>query len=236
MIDLLPNPLIIPIGISIGILVAAPVGPVNVLCIQRALERGFWGGVAAGAGAVLGDVLIALSAAMGVGAISGAVKYYRVPIQFVGGLVLIGFGFRLMFAAPHADDTARDDHAPRLGDYLWDLSRSFVLTVTNPAAVLGLFAIFGGIGSFVELSGAPDALLLVVAVAIGSLSWWVFLSAMVSWIKLRFNVLELSRINRIAGIFLVGFGCLLVGELALKPLNMLVGGLVGSIAGPYRFL
>ncbi len=44
----LPNPLIIPVGIFIGILVAAPVGPVNVLCIQRAIERGVWGGVAAG--------------------------------------------------------------------------------------------------------------------------------------------------------------------------------------------
>ena len=69
----MPNPLIIPVGIIIGILVAAPVGPVNVLCIQRAIERGFWGGIAAGFGAMLGDGLIALCAALGVGAISGAV-------------------------------------------------------------------------------------------------------------------------------------------------------------------
>lgn len=55
--QLIPNPLLIPVGIVIGILVAAPVGPVNVLCIQRAVERGFWGGVAAGLGAVLGDGL-----------------------------------------------------------------------------------------------------------------------------------------------------------------------------------
>lgn len=68
---MLPNPLVLPVGIIIGILVAAPVGPVNVLCIQRAIARGMWGGVAAGLGAVLGDGLIALSAAMGVGAISG---------------------------------------------------------------------------------------------------------------------------------------------------------------------
>ena len=63
---LLPNPLVIPVGILIGILVSAPVGPVNVLCIQRAIERGFFGGVAAGLGAVLGDGLIALFAAFGV--------------------------------------------------------------------------------------------------------------------------------------------------------------------------
>ena len=63
---LLPNPLIVPVGVIIGILVSAPVGPVNVLCIQRAIERGFWGGIAAGLGAMLGDGLIALCAALGV--------------------------------------------------------------------------------------------------------------------------------------------------------------------------
>ena len=57
----MPNPLVIPVGAIIGIVVAAPVGPVNVLCIQRAIARGFWGGLAAGLGAMLGDGLIALS-------------------------------------------------------------------------------------------------------------------------------------------------------------------------------
>ena len=41
----LPNPLIIPAGIMIGVLIAMPVGPVNLLCLQRSVERGFWGGV-----------------------------------------------------------------------------------------------------------------------------------------------------------------------------------------------
>jgi len=57
--DYFPNPIIIPVGLIIGILIAAPVGPVNVLCIQRAIERGFWGGIAAGIGSVMGDGLIA---------------------------------------------------------------------------------------------------------------------------------------------------------------------------------
>ena len=61
----LPNPLIIPAGIMIGVLLAMPFGPVNLLCLQRALERGFWGGIAAGVGVVIGDGLIALFAALG---------------------------------------------------------------------------------------------------------------------------------------------------------------------------
>lgn len=211
--DALPNPLVIPIGVAIGILVAAPVGPVNVMCIQRSLERGFWGGVAAGLGAVLGDGLIALSAAMGVGAISGVVKYYRTAIQLVGGLALLIFGIRLYAAAPQTIVGETELLSPRPIDYVLDASKSFFLTVTNPGAVLGLFAIFGGIGTFVELRGSVDALILVAAVAGGSLGWWVLLSSSVGWLRRRFDIQELSRINRIAGIFLVAFGALLIGEI-----------------------
>lgn len=210
--DFIPNPLIIPVGLVIGILVAAPVGPVNVICIQRSLQRGFWGGVAAGAGAVLGDGLIALSAALGVGAISGAVKYHRVAIEAVGGLALLAFGIRLYLSAPRLIMNGGETESPALGAYLWDTAKSFFLTVTNPGAVLGLFAIFGGIGSFVELSGSLDALVLVAAVAAGSLAWWVFLSTMVGAIKQRLDDAVVGRINRIAAVLLAGFGVLLLGE------------------------
>src|SRR5919198_1220500 len=95
LMQLIPNPLILPVGLVIGVLVAAPVGPVNVLCIHRAIQRGFWGGIAAGLGAVLGDGLIALFAALGVGAISGTIQQYRDAVQLMGGLALIAFGAKL---------------------------------------------------------------------------------------------------------------------------------------------
>jgi len=63
--------------------------------VDALVERGFFGGVAAGLGAVLGDGLIAFCAAMGVGAISGAVQDYRTAIQVVGGLALLAFGAKL---------------------------------------------------------------------------------------------------------------------------------------------
>jgi threonine/homoserine/homoserine lactone efflux protein len=150
--DFLPNPLIIPVGIIIGILVAAPVGPVNVLCIQRAIERGFWGGIAAGLGAMLGDGLIALCAALGVGAISGAVQDHRSVIQVVGGLVLVAFGLKLYFSKPRLGPvTPVQDSRETLRDFVWDIPQTFLLTITNPGAVLGLFAIFGGVSTFVEV-------------------------------------------------------------------------------------
>ena len=87
-------------GIGVGLLVAAPIGPVNVLCIQRAVAKGFWGGLAAGLGAVLGDGLLAAIAAFSMTAISDVMIAYSGPIQLFGGTLLIVFGIGLLFARP----------------------------------------------------------------------------------------------------------------------------------------
>jgi threonine/homoserine/homoserine lactone efflux protein len=218
---LLPNPLIIPVGIIIGILVSAPVGPVNVLCIQRAIERGFWGGIAAGIGAMLGDGLVALCAALGVGAISGAVQYHRMTIQVLGGLVLVAFGARLVFAAPRVVPMAMGSRSETLRDFVWDIPQTFILTITNPGAVLGLFAIFGGVSTFVEVESYIDALTIVAAVMGGSFLWWFGLSHLIGRFRHLLNERRLRLINQVTGFLLLGFGVLLVGEVALKRLGML---------------
>ncbi|MGZ5914624.1 MAG: LysE family translocator [Hyphomicrobium sp.] len=217
----LPNPLIIPVGILIGILVSAPVGPVNVLCIQRAIERGFWGGIAAGLGAMLGDGLVALCAALGVGAISGAVQYHRLTIQVLGGLVLFAFGARLFFATPRIVPMAMGARAETLRDFVWDIPQTFLLTITNPGAVLGLFAIFGGVSSFVEVESYVDALTIVAAVMGGSFLWWFSLSHLIGRFRHLLNEQRLRLINQITGLLLLGFGVLLIGEVLLKRLGML---------------
>ena len=87
-------------GIGIGVLMAAPIGPVNVFVIQRTVAGGFWAGLAAGLGAVLGDGLLAAIAAFSVTAISDVMSAYSEQIRLIGGLLLIGFGFALLFARP----------------------------------------------------------------------------------------------------------------------------------------
>lgn len=211
--QLVPNLLIIPVGMLIGVLVAAPVGPVNVLCIQRAVERGFWGGLAAGIGATLGDGLIALFAGLGVGAISGAIEHHRQAIQIVGGLVLIAFG-GMLYAAPTrlANLEPETAHAAALRDYAWDIPKTFFLTITNPGAVLGLFAIFGGVSTFVEVHSHVDILSMVASIMAGSLLWWLGLSHLIGRLRHRFSSRHLAYTNRIAGALLIGFGALLVCE------------------------
>ncbi len=215
--DLLPNPIIIPVGLLVGILIAAPVGPVNVLCIQRAIERGFWGGVAAGIGSVLGDGLIALCAGLGVGAVSGALESHRAIIQTVGGLALIVFGIKLFVTVPrirvHSESGAGET---RLRDFAWDIPQTFFLTVTNPGALLGLAAVFGGVSTFVEVHSTVDVLFMVAAIMAGSMIWWIGLSHLIARYRHLIDGSKLQQINRIAGILLAGFGGLLILEVLTK--------------------
>jgi threonine/homoserine/homoserine lactone efflux protein len=219
--DLIPHPLIIPLGMAVGVLIAAPVGPVNIMCIQRAVERGVVGGILAGAGAVLGDGLIALMAALGIGQITGFIARHRATIQIVGGLVMILFGLRLTRNRPQfAPDNGGQPEWATVKDYMWDVPKTFLLTITNPAAVLSVFALFGLVSTFVDVASTAQALWLVAAIVAGSMFWWVFLSAMVGRIRHRVTEARLGQINMIAGGFLIAFGAVLIAEIPLKAAGL----------------
>ena len=211
----LPNPLIVPIGLLVGVLLALPIGPVNLLGLQRAVERGFFGGMAAGLGIMLGDGIIALCAAMGVNAISGAIRNYRTVIQVVGGLALIIAGAKLYFTRP-VFASAEEAAGATLLDYVWDIPQTFLLTITNPGAVLGLVAIFGGVSSFVEIEGYVDALLMVAAIMGGSFAYWLVVSRLISGIRHTLDEARMAKLTKLAGLVLIGFGCLLIGEMVVK--------------------
>lgn len=191
-------------GFVIGIVIAAPVGPVNIMCIQRTLERGFWGGLAAGLGAVAGDGLIASFAAFGMTATSDLIKANKPLIQLVGGVVLIAFGVKLFLTRPR-DRTPGTKKGIR--HHAGAISQTFLLTVCNPGAILGTAAIFGGFGTLIGvIDDYWDAATVVIGVMCGSLAWWTILAKIISTIHHRLDDSALQLINRVAGIILAGFG------------------------------
>ena len=216
----IPNPLIIPIGLLVGVLLALPIGPVNLLGLQRAVERGFFGGMAAGLGIMLGDGIIALGAALGVNAISGAIRNYRTAIQIIGGLALVIAGAKRYFTRP-VFASAHEDANATLFDYVWDIPQTFLLTITNPGAVLGLVAIFGGVSTFVEIDGYIDALLMVAAIMGGSFCYWLVVSRLISGIRHTLDEARMAKLSLLAGFALIGFGGLLIGEMLVKRLGFL---------------
>jgi len=202
-------------GLGIGLLMAAPIGPVNVLVIQRAVAKGFWGGLAAGLGAVLGDGVLAAVGAFSIAAISDVMLAYGDTIQLVGGALLVAFGLALLLRRPVM--TTPPHERSHILDHMGIIPQTFILTVTNPGAVLGMAAMIGGLGSLIGgLNTNLEALILVAAVMGGSLLWWLGLSELIATIRHKLTDNGLKMINRVAGFILLAFGATLIIEIGLR--------------------
>jgi len=200
-------------GILIGIGVNAPVGPTNVMCIHRAIRSGVMSAMAAGAGAFVADVLFAGMAAFGVTAAATFVEGHLPVMKVVGGAVLLAFGVKLLCAPTAVSRKPRNDTTASL---LRAAGASFALTVTNPAVLLGFFAIFGGLAGIGDNPGDfGTAALLTLGVAIGSAAWWLALSMGASHFRERIAEKWLARINTLSGGGLAIFGFLVLLGVAL---------------------
>jgi putative LysE/RhtB family amino acid efflux pump len=155
----------------IGIVVAAPVGAMGVLCIQRTLAHGWRAGIATGAGIATADGVYAGLAAFGVAAISQSLVALQAPLRIGGGLVLLWLGWRAIVTPP-AHEAAKTADATRLGTLY---ASAVVLTLANPMTIMAFAAVFAGAGLVVQ-PGTGTAAVATAGVACGSLSWWIALT------------------------------------------------------------
>jgi threonine/homoserine/homoserine lactone efflux protein len=209
------DPELIVIGMAIGIAVTAPLGPVNLTVIRASLRAGMGGGMAAASGSIAGDAFFATLAAYGVRWIEDWVHLHSEAIQIVGGLFLIFIGIRT--AMHHVMDAELSLSDLGRGAYLRKALTCFFLTVTNPGALLGFFAIFTGLGGVLNLGSVPYRPLNAIAgVICGTLVWWSFVTYLVTHIKGRVTSYTLVRLNIWAGVAIAVFGFVILGNLALR--------------------
>lgn len=187
-------------GLVLGFSIAAPVGPIGVLCIRRSLVDGFCTGLCTGLGAALADAVYGLLAAAGLAAVSALLVSARGPLHFLGGLFLIYLGLRTCCAKPDSKPAAV------AGGLFRSFASTFFLTLTNPMTILSFAAIFAGLG--VASGGRnPVAIAwLVSGVFFGSVVWWLLLSSAVSIFKDRIDQPSLVWVNRASGAIICGFG------------------------------
>lgn len=204
------------IGLGIGLAVAVPVGPINLMVIRHAIKGGFREGIFTGLGAVVGDGFFALVVAFGLTAVSSFIADYEQGIRFVGGSFLLILGLRTMLANPNAHALAVSREGDNgIGNHIALLGTTFLLTVTNPATLMGFVFIFSAAGVLVLGSGGYwDASVLVVAVMIGSLAWWAILAGLVSYFRDQLSLRALKRINQGSGGMLALFGVAVLGSVA----------------------
>jgi threonine/homoserine/homoserine lactone efflux protein len=193
-------------GFVLGISIAAPVGPIGLLCIQRTLSRGRIHGFASGLGAASADLCYALIAAFWLGTIGTFLLSLQLWLQIAGGVFLVGLGLKIARAAPVAR-AAAGDRVPGLA-HAW--GSTFLLTLTNPMTILSFFAAFAALGLGASPGGPTGARALVAGVFLGSTLWWLLLSFFAGLARARLTAGRLRFLNLAAGgiIMLLGLWAL----------------------------
>ncbi|SFQ61310.1 putative LysE/RhtB family amino acid efflux pump [Roseivivax halotolerans] len=193
-------------SLIIGLAIAAPLGPIGALCINRTLERGFVAGVAGGLGTALADGVYAALAAFGFAAFSSILSVIDIPLRLVGGTFMLWLGWKGLTPSPPrmaAKVSARD--------LIGTTASTFVLTITNPLTILSFAAVFAGLG-LASGSGATSALLVVSGVFAGSMLLWGILSGGVALARHRLPETFAAWVSRLSGVVLIAFGLWAIGS------------------------
>lgn len=203
-------------GMALGLAVAAPVGPVGLLCLRRAVTGGFTAGLASGFGVAAADFVYAVIAAFGLGAALGIAAIDPLWPQLAGAALILWIGLgavrrgRTVLASGDAGPPANPGRAGR------DVLGAFLLTLSNPMTIASFAGLFAGLGLGATPAGAAPLVpaALAVGVFLGSLGWWVMLSAAGSRFGRRLGARSLARIDIGAGLALMAGAIWLAAEAA----------------------
>jgi len=209
-------------GLVIGLAIAAPVGPIGLLCIRRSLAAGFPLGFVTGLGAAAADGVYGAVAAFGLSAVSSFLVAQQRWLALGGGLALLWLGWRTLRRRPvpaavpaqvnagggpagGTTQGGRDESLPGA------FGQTFLLTLANPATILSFVAVFAGLGLGGAAGGdAASAMTIVAGVVLGSAAWWLFLAAAAAALRRQVPAGAIRWIDILSGTVLVGFGCLAI--------------------------
>jgi threonine/homoserine/homoserine lactone efflux protein len=188
-------------GIAIGFALAAPVGPLGLICIRRTLAHGSKRGLLVGLSAAAADILYGIVAAFGVTLISDFIYNQQQWIRLIGGLVLIILGYHTVRSRPSTDTETNGTNGN-----IRAVFSTFLLALTNPMTLFTFAAVFASVG-LKEISGNHIfGLFLVGGIFLGTMGWFTLLTTLVYFFKNRINTNGISLVNRIAGSILILFG------------------------------
>lgn len=191
-------------GLIIGFVIAAPVGPIGVLCARRTLMHGRRAGFYSGMGAATADAIYGFIAAFGLTFISAFLVDHQFLLRLVGGGLLLFLGVKAFLARP----VKKTDLPRSARHYAGMYTSTFFLTLTNPMTILSFAAVFAGFGLAGTKGSILSAGVLILGVYLGSAVWWLILVGLFSLYRKRFQAHQLLWVNRISGTIITASGIL----------------------------
>jgi threonine/homoserine/homoserine lactone efflux protein len=195
-------------GVAIGFAIAAPVGPIGILCIRRGLTSGWLASFASGLGAATADGIYGCIAGFGLTIVSDFLVSHQLIIRLVGGLFLCYLGVKTFLSTISQEAAKTGEVKSFIGNYL----STFFLTITNPMTIIAFVVIFAGLG-LGKIHNPLAAGLLVLGVFLGSALWWLFLALIASRLRHKLNSSLLRWINWIAGVIITTFGVVALADI-----------------------
>jgi threonine/homoserine/homoserine lactone efflux protein len=189
-------------GLFIGFAIAAPVGPIGILCIRRTLANGRLVGFFSGLGAASADMSYGAVAAFGLTVIQNLLIGVQFWLHILGGLFLIYLGIHTFLTKPVNNKVTESSGQGLLQSYLSTVG----LTLTNPTTIISFTVIFAALRLSDSHGNNLSAILLVFGVFLGSSAWWMTLSFLVGLVREKFTPGWMMWVNRFAGLMIFGFG------------------------------
>ncbi len=198
-------------GLIVGFCLAAPVGPIAAICVQRTISKRLVSGILSGMGAAVADAVYGAIAAFGANIIAEFIIAERSWLQRIGGAILILLGLRLIFFTRVEERKNGVTNRGLFGDFF----STFVLTLTNPMTFVAFAAIFTTMGIGAVRGHSILTAELVGGVFVGSALWWLILSSASFLLRNHFDFRKLAVINKATGVFVIAVGVLYL--FVLKP-------------------
>lgn len=191
-------------GLIIGVSIAAPVGPIGVLCIQRTVTFGKTSGLITGLGAATADGFYGTVAAFSLIVISNFLVEYQFLFRLIGGAFLLYLGTKTFFSKYIKKDIAVENYKGLFSDYL----SAVFLTIANPMTILSFVGIFSGLGLYGTNASISSAIFMVVGVIAGSMLWWTLLTGSIGLLRQKISTRGLVVVNKISGTIILVFAAL----------------------------
>jgi putative LysE/RhtB family amino acid efflux pump len=218
-------------ALLLGVVVAAPVGPVGALVIRRTLRVGPGLGIATGVGAAIADAVFALIAALGLGAAQSFFLRHELTLAVGGGLLILVIGFVSLFknlrerreeleATEEANEETFLRERPGPLKILRAIGASFLITITNPMTIVGFGVAFTALGLVQSPGHESFPIVLVAGVLAGSMCWWATLSMGVRWMERRMSKMWIFKVHVLTSLMIIvsGLACLARGLMSLPAL------------------
>jgi threonine/homoserine/homoserine lactone efflux protein len=200
-------------GVIVGLSASIPLGPVGVLCIQRTLNKGRISGFFSGLGAASADVFYATIAGFGVSFIIDYLIEYQTFLRIIGSIVLFLLGYRLWYSNPGIElrKQLKRKRKGLFGDFL----STFALTISNPITIFVFAAVFASFSIVDTRANLWAVIILILGILFGASLYWFSLSSIVNIFRDKFRLRRLLYINRIASIFVIIFGIVIILSILL---------------------